>query len=147
MCVIIDANIIGLVFSSPPQPDYIPLVKWLFSGDGVLVTGGLNEEEITRCKAVRTTITNLKQAGKAFYVNIAEINNECELLKSKCRSNDPHVLALAKISKARTLCSNDEELHQDFKDLSIIPNPRGKIYQSDKHQHLLIHTRGCPGSK
>ena len=45
-------------------------------------------------------------------------------------SNDPHVLALAIVSGARLLYSNDADLQQDFKDKRLIDKPRGKVYST-----------------
>jgi hypothetical protein len=58
------------------------------------------------------------------------------------RSNDLHVLGLACASGARILFSRDEPLHADFKNKHIIPQPRGKIYTSKKHERLLDEI-GC----
>ena len=66
------------------------------------------------------------------------------------KSNDSHVLALAQISGARLLYSNDTDLQQDFKNGGLINRPRGKVYSTresqsfrDSHKTLLRRTDLC----
>ena len=44
------------------------------------------------------------------------MNETALTLSDSCRSNDPHVIALAQINGARLLYSNDEALQKDFGD-------------------------------
>ena len=56
--------------------------------------------------------------------------------KGLCISDDPHVIALARISGARLLCSNDKDLQQDFGTKNLIDRPRGKVYSTrDKQKY------------
>ena len=70
--------------------------------------------------------------------------------EGQCRSDDPHVLALAIVSGARLLYSNDAALQRDFKDKRLIDSPRGKVYSTLEgnnfqraHQRLLQRTDLC----
>ena len=74
------------------------------------------------------------------------VNAEESLVVSTglCVSDDPHIIALARVSGARTLCSNDNNLHTDFKNQRLLSHPRGGVYQNANHGHLLRHTRSCP---
>lgn len=47
-----------------------------------------------------------------------------------CVSDDEHIIALAQISGARLLYSNDGDLHKDFRNKNLIDNPRGKVYST-----------------
>ena len=51
---------------------------------------------------------------------------------SRCVSDDPHVVALAQLSGARLLYSNDTDLMQDFRNRNLIDRPRGRIYSTDE---------------
>ena len=56
------------------------------------------------------------------------------------KSDDPHVIALAQISGARLLYSNDPDLQQDFGDKRLIDSPRGKVYSTRINQEFTrIH--------
>lgn len=58
-------------------------------------------------------------------------------------SNDPHALALAKISGARLLFTDDLALRKDFKDRKILgKGKRGQVYSKKSHKHLLTD-RAC----
>ena len=83
----------------------------------------------------------------AHEVNAKEnkINSEQHL-----GSDDPHVLALAEVSGARLLYTNDRDLQQDFRDHKIINNPRGNIYTTlvnkdfvRSHKDLLSRRNLC----
>ena len=65
-----------------------------------------------------------------------------------CKSNDLHVLALALVSGARLLYTNDTALIDDFGNREVIARPRGKIYTTarnadvtDAHRRLLAAAR------
>ena len=67
-----------------------------------------------------------------------------------CKSNDAHVLALAIVSGARLLFTNDQDLQSDFGNRRIISGVRGKIYTTlqnqdvrRSHRDLLNRTDLC----
>lgn len=53
------------------------------------------------------------------------------------RSNDPHILALARASGARLLYTADKDLIADFKNPRIVSRPRGKVYSGAANARLL----------
>ena len=70
--------------------------------------------------------------------------------EGRCRSNDIHVIALAQISGARLLYSNDQALHEDFGNKLLIDRPRGKVYSTNErkdftnaHRRLLNNRNLC----
>ncbi|NJL28982.1 MAG: type II toxin-antitoxin system VapC family toxin [Thermoanaerobaculia bacterium] len=147
MCVIVDANVAALVFSPAPADDFAPVRRWLDDPrkDGRLVYGGQLARELEKLGAARRYLKSLAQAGRALFYPDAQLQREQTALADTpaVRSDDPHVLALARISGARTLCSNDEALREDFKDSALISRPRGNLYTRSEHVHLLRHTRSC----
>jgi len=67
-----------------------------------------------------------------------------------CKSDDPHIIALAQISGARLLYTNDKALQKDFKRKELIDSPRWKIYSTLKggnyspaHKRLLANRNLC----
>ena len=48
----------------------------------------------------------------------------------------PHVLALAQVSGARLLYSNDQTLQRDFKNSKLIKNPRGNVYTTLRNKNV-----------
>ena len=122
VCLIVDTNLAGLVFGGTHHPDFEPVIEWLTSEkkNGVLVVGGLLAEEMENADKTRRFILTLRRAGRAMVFPEVETELESERVKMKCKSNDSHVIALARISGARILCSNDKTLHEDFTDKELI---------------------------
>ena len=149
MCVIVDANIAALVFRLNPPPEYAQVMRWLLGREGRLVLGGRNRHELQKVGAAARTIRRLAVAGKAAAQADDMVNEEKRRVKKAglCRSDDSHVIALARVSGARTLCSEDQALHADFTNRELVNSPRGRIYQNATHKRLLRHTSGCPGRR
>ena len=89
-------------------------------------------------------VQSLEQAGRAIIYPASIVNAEEDAVKVDCKSNDAHVIALARVSGARVLCTQDSELEDDFKDRTLIDSPRGSIYKNASHRHLLRHHGSCP---
>ncbi|MEX6506693.1 hypothetical protein [Jiella sp. M17.18] len=53
------------------------------------------------------------------------------------RSDDPHVLALARVSNSRLLYTQDGNLIVDFKNRQII-DPRGKVIKVDTPERIVL---------
>ncbi|MDD9979746.1 MAG: hypothetical protein OXU81_00025 [Gammaproteobacteria bacterium] len=67
-----------------------------------------------------------------------------------CVSDDEHVVALALVSGARLLYTNDAALIDDFKNREIVRRPGGKIYTTTRddrvtaaHRRLLADRTLC----
>jgi hypothetical protein len=149
MCIIVDANLASAVFSRPPADAMRPVIKWLFKGDGKLVHGGKLTKELLKVSKAGSALVELRKNRRAIDIEAEDPSAFAAALawcKGRCRSNDPHVVAIARLSGARTLVTNDKQAMQDFKDKVLVPTPPGKIYQRTKHaKRLLTHTPGCRG--
>ena len=147
MCVIVDASVACLVFRREPHSDFLPVFQWLHDSraDGCLVFGGELTRELRRVQAARGYLRRLNQAGRARRIPDADVDDEEHRVAATglCCSDDPHIVALARVSGARTLCSHDGDLQGDFTNRDLISDPRGKVYQRPTHVHLLRHTRSC----
>jgi len=147
MCVIVDTSVAGLVFTLVPHNDFLPVFHWLHDprANGCLVFGGELARELSRVAGARGYLRQLNQAGRARQIPDVEVDadEQCVAQTGLCRSDDPHVVALARVSGARTLCTHDGDLQRDFTNCHLISDPRGKVYQRPNHGHLLCHTRSC----
>lgn len=140
MTVIVDANCTGLAFSTPPHEDFQPIVEALTSNTLKLVIGGKTlKKEYAANKVALRFWKALDRAGRSKNIDDSAVDNEEEALKliDILKSDDPHVLALARISGTRLLCSHDQNLHDDFRNKSLIDKPRGSVYQNSSHKHLI----------
>ena len=141
MCIIVDANRLGGFLGEPPHEEAVPIHKWLErrSGSGMIVysTGGKFAGELG-AKA-RKKLSAYVQAGKARLEPADRFADDEDVLRSSglLRSDDPHVLALARASGARLLYTGDEKLVADFKNAALISQPRGKVYSNAANAGLL----------
>lgn len=147
MCIIIDANKLGSFLADPPDEDSAPVRKWLDKG-GILVysTGSIFAEEV-RGRAKRT-LTDYVRAGQAKVIPKGQFMDDESSLSARrdLRSNDPHVLALARASGARLLYTGDNDLIADFKNKQFIDKPRGKVYSGSANADLLTRS-ACEGRR
>jgi hypothetical protein len=143
MCIIIDANV-GNEFG-PLTDDARCIYDWLIAG-GRVASGGRLKRELLKTK-FRNLYQPLVIAGRLVEYEGSEIDRvEKKLTEANtCASDDPHIIALAKVSDARTLFSRDVNLHADFCARTILA-PRGRVYQNRSHQHLLRTARKCRDS-
>ena len=147
MCLIVDANRASLVFAQTPATDVAPIREWLTSAkkDGQVVIGGHLEAELNKINGARRCLLAFQRAGRARFIPQHQVRAEVARVNAtgNCQSNDTHVIALARVSGARVLCSEDNALHKDFKNPRLINNPRGRIYRTAQHARLLGHTKAC----
>ena len=153
MCAIVDANVAHEVFGSNPQPAGERFFDWIIKGSGRLVAGGkLLSELEDSSEGFREWAATAQIAGKMRIVRESEVDARAEYLQNEgtCRSNDHHVIALAQISGARLLYSNDRRLQQDFKNSALVSNPGGRVYStlrtknfSRTHRDLLRRPDLC----
>ena len=157
MCVILDADSVGLVFGTNPSPAGRDLLDWLERPHTTrprprLVVGGRLMRELTRNGIFEKWAETATQDGRVRRfpdIDIAE--EESALPSNRCRSNDRHVIALARASGARILCSNDGDLRDDFRDLKLVPRPQGRLLPTGTSQNaskgrrnLLRRSNLCP---
>ena len=152
MCVILDASVVGEVFGSKRTEAAHKFFDWIHSGRGHLVIGGKVLEEPNKNSKFKAWRQQATSSGRITEANEIEVNARTEKLKNEnsCRSNDPHVIALAKVSGARLLYSNDVTLIKDFKDKNLIDQPRCKVYPTsgdgsfqNSHKRLLGQKNLC----
>ena len=143
VCVIVDINVAKRVLIHNNDKDYLKLHKAIYSKTNSpvvkIVYGGKLTDEYVKDAEVMQTALLLMSAGKAQKVDYHVVSKEAMLIKNSLRykSNDEHILALARVSGARILASSDKDLKTDFKDQLLINKPRGKIYGSPTHGSLL----------
>ena len=159
MCAIVDANVAGQLFGRTRPEAAEKFYEWLNGRNGRMVVGGkLLEELIAGSGDFGRWAREAVLAGKMIRISDSEVNARTEELRREGihRSNDPHILALARVSGARLLYSNDGDLQQDFGDGDLINNPRGRVYTTSSgprydntsfrpaHRRLLARKDLCP---
>ena len=148
MCAVLDANIVGELFSPEPKPIPDRFFQWMKSG-GRLVVGGRQWSELIENQTARDWLLQAITKGQVRRLNAARVESRTKELSARraLRSDDPHVLAVALIGKARLLYSNDEDLQDDFRDTALVPRPKGHVYTSLPRQaEAREKERGTPAS-
>ena len=130
------------VFGNKKTPAGQKFREWLDSGRSSLVVGGKLYDELTH-EGFRAWSATAIKYGKLQLVDRAKVDERVTELHSSnaCTSDDEHVIALAQLSGARLLFSNDTDLHSDFKCKILINEPRGKIYSTNESKDFT------PGQK
>ena len=142
MCAIVDANVAHEVFGSNRPDVGVMFFQWINSGIGRLVAGGKLLVELNQTPA-REWAQQAIKAGLIRSVSASKVKERTQTLQNEgsYRSNDPHVLALAQVSGARLLYSNDTDLQQDFQNRKLIDSPRGKVYSTLRDQSFTSSHR------
>ncbi|MDE0268677.1 MAG: hypothetical protein OXI96_06535 [Acidimicrobiaceae bacterium] len=156
MCAIVDSNIVSELWEQGGNPAGRGFRNVIDKGRLPLAFGGSNlKQELTRMntsKPSRTArwIQQLQVAGRLISVSDREVDERTQdLLHMRqssvdIRSNDHHILALAQVSGARLLYTNDQHLTEDFRNAKLINKPRGRVYNTrltsdfNKQRRLLL---------
>lgn len=141
MCLIIDVNIAPKVLLPIDDADFKHVQERLFAMHGLtatLVYGGYLKVEYERIQSIWPFLRRLDQMGRVRIIDssLVEAEQEQVLALGLCCSDDPHIIALARVSDVRLLCSDDADLAKDFTNVSLI-EPRGKVYKKAAHRHLI----------
>ena len=154
MCAILDSNVKGEL-TAPSGEAGAAFYDWLVSGQGKIVVGGTKmraELYVHPVERDSRLMAELRRAGAIIETDDAKVDAGAEDLRRRgvCRSDDQHIIAVARVSGARLLYSNDPRLHDDFKDKPLIDRPRGKIYTTQRgkafravHRDLLQDRNLC----
>ena len=138
MCAIIDNNVRHEAFGGAEVQTEAGkyFLDWLDNRHGRLAVGGKLLEELSDYTGFRNWLRRALAVGRARRVSDAEVNAATATLQSRnvCKSNDAHVLALAIVSGARLLFTNDQDLQSDFGNRGIIGGTRGRVYTTRVHQ-------------
>ena len=154
MCAIIDNNVRHEVFGAEDVQTEAGqyFLQWLNFRKGQLVVGGKLLDELSEYGGFRNWLGQALQSGAAIQFPNEIVDTETANLQSRnvCKSNDAHVLALAIVSGARLLFTNDQNLRDDFRNPQVIGGLRGRIYTTlqrkdvrKSHRDLLNRTDLC----
>ncbi|MDI9334168.1 MAG: hypothetical protein QM533_07300 [Cytophagales bacterium] len=143
MCLIVDANLAQVVLNKPSAANsaYLTLSKAVCLNRYTIFHGGKLSTEYAKCGILRSPLfIELSRSGRAIKIATGLINTHLPAANNLCRSNDQHIIALAKAApRARVLVSDDKALQADFKNKSLVNNPRGKVYSPTRHNQSLTN--------
>ena len=142
MCLIVDANVVGEMFGDDDNSAGKAILNWLNDRKGTMVVGGkllkeLNQGSNKFAEWARQAL--LREVVRRVDDTKVDDRTTKLIRDGACKSNDPHIIALAQVGGARLLYSNDGNLQQDFRDKGLIDNPRGRVYSTLRNKNF---TRG-----
>ncbi len=132
MCAIVDANVANEVFGPRQSPAGRKFYDWINKKAERLVVGGKLLEELEQgSPEFRELASTLQEAGRIKIANADKVKDRTAEIERKCVSNDAHIIALAQLSGARLLYTNESSrnrnsLFHDFKNKDLIEE--GLIY-------------------
>lgn len=146
---IVDANVVGELFSGNSSDAGPKFLEWIQRGHGRLTYGGKNREELRENETFRDWADNAVQYDRLRRIADGVVRDETKRLerdkstnpKADYKSNDPHVIALARVGGARLLFSNDGDLHEDFNNRYLIHDPPGTVYTTRQNPGFRSHKR------
>ena len=146
MCAIVDVNNSHKIFGQPDKqtPAGRFFLGWLESENGRLIYSGSKfADEIERVGRYAEWLKTAVQKGHAHRVTPALVDLEEQKLQAfgACRSDDAHLIALARMGGARLLFTEDSDLQDDFGDPDIVTNPRGMVYSTRVNNEVSIAHR------
>lgn len=140
MCAIVDTNVVAQMFEPTRTAAGTAFRERVESGLP-LVAGG----DLLRELDGNTSFRKWRQVAVHFGVFREEpedqVGERTEKLRDGklCASDDEHVVAVAQVSGARLLFTNDALLQRDFKNKHLVDAPRGKVYAPLPHRDLSTH--------
>ena len=144
MCIVVDANVMGYVFSpSGDEDDFGPVREWIFKRKGRLVIGGSGYmEELKRVPSSAKAISELNKCRKVVKVENGPVD-ELEaavrrIVPADC--DDPHIIALIGVSRCPLVCTQDKRAFRYLRDRSLYPwdNFSPKIYSHRQNAAVLL---------
>lgn len=136
MPILIDAN--RSCDFSPPLSNHAPeIVRRILCGRLRVVVGGQLSKELERTPLLGILV-EWGRLGHVEVIKSDKIKAELTLVAGLgLYSDDPHIIALARVSGSRVLYTNDRELIEDFKTKEFI-SPRGKIITTRTRSHVAV---------
>ena len=155
MCLIVDNNVRHEVFGETPTPAGSLFADSVNNKHHRLALGGRLSRELGEYQRFKLWYRRAIRYGFVREVDDRTVNDRTDQLldDSECISNDHHVIALALVSGARLLFTNDYDLQSDFNNRAVVSGPRGRVYTTvvhdevtDVHRHLLARRDLCAWS-
>jgi hypothetical protein len=127
MCIVIDNCVKARVFDSANAEHHLfkPVYEWIISGDGKLVYGGTTYRDEALAGAFGKLVLELKKTGKAINVGDAAVDAVEGQVRAAINDpdfDDPHIVAILKVSKCRLVCTSDKRGNKYFTHRKFFPS-------------------------
>ncbi|MFP3089366.1 hypothetical protein LQZ21_03470 [Treponema sp. TIM-1] len=127
--MLIDANLIPVIFNNNNEKHivYKPVLEWFVMGRAKIVIGGgryYRNEIKEHLASYLPVLTELSRLNKTHWFPdkaVDELTIHIKSLEGKSDFDDPHIVALLCVSKAKIFCSEDERAFQFVRDKKFYP--------------------------
>ena len=145
MCVVLDINILSAVFSKQNalHADFEPVGKWIISGKGKIVFGGTKyRDELRKARWMLGLLVELGKMRKIVMLDDSMVDaaeRAARLIEGAADFDDPHLVAIFRVSGCRLLCSHDIPAGKYVQQKRFYPatHTLPSIYKRRSHQTLL----------
>lgn len=144
MCIILDINILSSVFSQAAMKheEFEPVLKWITEGHGRVVYGGTKYKKELRKTPYLKIFSLLNIYNRAIPLNDEEVDQEqqyVESLENDPDFDDPHIIAMVRVSGCKLLCSNDTRSIRFIRDKKFYTRPirPPKFYTKRRNSSIL----------
>jgi len=143
MCIVIDTNTFASVFDSKStnHSEFKDVLTWIVEGKGTLVFGGSKYKKEIPPKYL-PFFSELNKRRKTCKVPDIDVDKEEIVVSGLIQHpdfDDPHLVAILRLSGCKLICSLDERAYPFFHhELFFKPaRVRPKIYCSSRNRDLL----------
>jgi predicted nucleic acid-binding protein len=126
--MLIDTNLIAVIFNKKNKRHtvYKPVLEWFVMGKAKIVIGGGSyyRKEIKRLTSYVPILTELSRLNKTHWFSdekVEDLTAHMKSLENKADFDDPHIVALLSVSKAKIFCSEDKRSFQFINDKKFYP--------------------------
>jgi hypothetical protein len=139
MCLVIDVNVLCLVFGKKKRAAFTPVREWIENGRGRMIYGGTKyNQELANWKML-PMLKELNTARRTVHIPNATVDEIARALKIKFPEadfDDEHIAALVIASRCRVVCTNDKRAMPYLKCRELFAGydgvERPKIFTGDR---------------
>ena len=138
MCLIVDASVVNELVANKTKRSKVFLEFQSKRRIRIATCSDLKKEHKGNT-AVIDFFRRIKQNNLLDDIDDEQIDAEKDLVAKAAqpKSNDLHVLALARISGARVIATDDRALQEDIGNKKLLDAPRGKVFSNENQRHLF----------
>jgi len=136
MCLIVDTSVVNELVANKTQRSKVFLEFQSKRRIRIATCSDLQKEHKGNA-AVIAFFRRIKQNNLLDEIGDSRIRVEQRAVREiGCKSNDPHVLALARVSGARVIATDDSDLRRDVGNAKLL-KPKGKVFSKANQRHLF----------
>ena len=129
MCAVVDPPVFVSVFKSTDAHHEVfrHVLTWVERGNGKLVMGGTQfRQELTAVRSVLRPLAELERRNKIVRCNEEVVDAQVAIVRGLEKSkafDDPHLVALVRLTGCRVICTKDEASHQFLRSAALYERP------------------------